>query len=74
MQDTSSAFATQTAPVVPQMFREPNYSPNGLAPSAHWRKAPEAIARQSSSFEGMQSTDIAQGEQCLDWDENIITR
>ncbi|KAG9228822.1 hypothetical protein BJ875DRAFT_489498 [Amylocarpus encephaloides] len=73
MQDASSAFATQTAPV-PQMFREPNYSPSGLAPSAHWRKAPEATARQSSAFEGMQSAEVAQGEQCQDWDEDTVAR
>jgi hypothetical protein len=70
--DTSNAFNTpQTAPV-PQMFRDSNYSPNGLPPSPHWRKPPEQIARQNSSFEAFQSGEFGQPEQSAEWDDNIV--
>jgi hypothetical protein len=41
-----------------QLFREPDYSPNGLQPLPQWRNAPAPLRRQSSSFEN-----IGQGEQ-----------
>jgi len=46
----SPPYATpQSAPG--PMFREPDYSTNGLAPTPQWRNAPPDLHQQSSSFE-----------------------
>ncbi|KAG0645944.1 putative transcriptional regulatory [Hyphodiscus hymeniophilus] len=62
-----SAPATTTT-----VFREPNYSPNGLQPSPYWRTAPEPVRRQSSSFESLPQTDHSHHERVTDWDESIV--
>jgi hypothetical protein len=70
-QDSANIFNNSQGAPVPQMFREPNYSPNGLPPSPHWKKQPEQIAR-NSSFEGFQSGEFSQLDQSADWDDNIV--
>ena len=54
------------------MFREPNYSPNGLQPSPQWRTAPEQLHRQSSSFESMPAVEHTHPERVTDWDEATV--
>lgn len=70
----SSSFATpQSAPPgATHVFREPNYSPNGLQPAPQWRTGPEPIRRQSSSFESMTPAEHAHQERVADWDEGIV--
>jgi hypothetical protein len=68
----SSTFATpQSAPGATQMFREPNYSPNGLQPISQWRNAPEPPHRQSS-FEGMVQVDRNHTDHSAEWDDAIV--
>ena len=47
----SPSYATPQSASGP-MFREPDYSPNGLAPTPHWKNAPELL-RQRNSFESV---------------------
>ncbi|TVY37603.1 putative transcriptional regulatory protein [Lachnellula occidentalis] len=64
----SPAYATpQSGP----MFREPNYSPNGLAPTPQWRNAPD-LQRQSNSFENVVSLEQGQVDQSLELTDTII--
>jgi hypothetical protein len=57
-QEQARQFAQHSPPyATPQsasgpMFREPDYSPNDLAPTPQWRNPP-GLPRQSSSFEGV---------------------
>ncbi|KAL2069887.1 hypothetical protein VTL71DRAFT_14566 [Oculimacula yallundae] len=45
--------SNQNAPTG-QMFREPNYSPNGLQPHPSWKQPPPEVARpQSSAYENI---------------------
>jgi hypothetical protein len=69
-----SAFGTpQSAPpVATHVFRDPNYSPNGLQPAPQWRTAPEPLRRQSSSFDNMAQADHSRPERVADWDESIV--
>ena len=54
------------------MFREPNYSPNGLPPTPQWRNAPEAAARQGGSFDGAAHAEHGYTEYVLEWNEQLI--
>ena len=70
----ASTFTTpQSGPPAPQnmLFREPNYSPNGLPPNPKWRTAPESAHRQGNSFDG-----IAQAEHghdyVVEWNEQLV--
>jgi hypothetical protein len=71
-QDPSNAFNIPQSAPAPHIFRESNYTPNGLPPSPHWKKAPDQVARQNSSFDGFQSGDFSHLEQSADWDDNIV--
>ena len=63
----SPAYATpQPGPT----FREPNYSPNGLAPTPQWRNAPDL--RQSNAFENVVSLEQGQVDQSLELTDIII--
>lgn len=70
----SSAFATpQSAPSTStNLFQQPNYSPNGLAPTPQWRAAPDALRQQGSSYEVVAQTDHGYPERVADWDESIV--
>ena len=69
-----SAFATpQSAPPpATHVFRDPNYSPNGLQPAPQWRSAPEPLRRQSSSFENVPQIDPSFADRVVDWDEGTV--
>ena len=68
----SSTFATpQTAPGVAQMFREPNYSPNGLQPGSQWRNPPEP-PRQQGSYEGILQGAPNQTDKVAEWDDDVV--
>ncbi|KAH7346398.1 hypothetical protein BKA65DRAFT_399483 [Rhexocercosporidium sp. MPI-PUGE-AT-0058] len=50
---TVSFTSSQTAPTG-QIFREPNYSPNGLQTQPAWRQPPPEVSRpQSNAYEGI---------------------
>lgn len=71
----SSAFATPpTAPAAPHVFREPNYSPNGLQPLPQWRNAPEPPPRQNSSFDSISQAEHGHSDHAVDWDESVVDR
>ncbi|KAF4631153.1 hypothetical protein G7Y89_g6986 [Cudoniella acicularis] len=71
--NASPAFTTpQPTPGPVHMFREPNYSPNGLQPTPQWRKPPEVPRPQSSSFEGMLPNDQSQLDHTPGWDDALI--
>ncbi|PBP27742.1 C6 finger domain-containing protein [Diplocarpon rosae] len=50
------------------MFREPNYSPNGLQPSPQWRNAPETPRRLPNVFE----TSAPDSGHSPEWNEPIV--
>jgi hypothetical protein len=54
------------------MFREPNYSPNGLQQAPQWKIPPEPLRRQSNSFEGMLQAEHGAGDYTADWDDSVI--
>jgi hypothetical protein len=69
----ASAFATpQSGPQAQNMFREPNYSPNGLPPNPQWRGAPEPAHRQGGSFDGMAQADHGHTDYVMEWNEQLI--
>jgi hypothetical protein len=71
----SSAFATPpTAPAAPHVFREPNYSPNGLQPLPQWRNAPEPPPRQNSSFDSISQAEHGHSDHAVEWDEGVVDR
>jgi len=61
----------QSTPIPSNVFREPNYSPNGLPPLTQWRNAPEPVRRQSASFDIAQS-DRAQPEHVVELDGAVV--
>ncbi|RFU35137.1 hypothetical protein B7463_g1215, partial [Scytalidium lignicola] len=63
-------FSTPQTAGSNQIFREPNYSPNGLQPTPTWRNQPES-QRQSISFEAVASLD-QNHEYGSDWDDSIV--
>jgi hypothetical protein len=71
-QESANIFNSSQGAPVPHMFREPNYSPNGLPPSPHWKKHPEQLGRQNNSIEGFQSGEFGQLDQSADWDDNTV--
>jgi hypothetical protein len=69
-----SGFAgTPLPPVTSQAFRDPMYSPNGLAPLPQWKAAPEPPRRQSAAFENA-IQDQAHSESPLEWDDTTVDR
>ncbi|KAH6679486.1 hypothetical protein B0J14DRAFT_649874 [Halenospora varia] len=64
------AFSPQQTPS--QMFREPDYSPNGMAPTPHWKKGPDPSRRPSNSFEAMLTGEFPQSDRSPGWDDAII--
>lgn len=69
----SSAFGTpQSAPPSQNMFREPNYSPNGLPPNPQWRQAPEATNRQDGSLDGIAQAEHGHTDHTVEWNEQLI--
>ncbi|KAH8803820.1 hypothetical protein F5882DRAFT_140741 [Hyaloscypha sp. PMI_1271] len=67
-----SGFAgTPLPPVTSQAFRDPMYSPNGLAPLPQWKAAPEPPRRQSAAFENA-IQDQAHSESPLEWDDTTV--
>jgi hypothetical protein len=70
-QPPQSFSPSQPASATPQLFREPNYSPNGLQPLPQWRNPPESSQRPSSSFEGLTQESV-QADHIPDWDESIV--
>lgn len=54
------------------MFRDPNYSPNGLQPVPQWRNAPEPTRRQSVSLESVFQAEYGVGEYVADWDDSVL--
>jgi hypothetical protein len=53
----------------PQSSYRPLYSPNGLAPQAQWRNAPDTTSR-GSFLEGVQN-DASFPENKLEWDDQV---
>jgi len=54
MVHSSIPYAPSQAAPTGQMFREPNYSPNGLQSQAVWRQPPPEVARpQSNTYENI---------------------
>lgn len=71
----SSQFATpQSAPGSSQLFREPNYSPNGLQPLATWKTSAEPVRPQSISSENMKQGEHVHSQNMVEWDDAIIDR
>ena len=69
----ASSFGTpQSGPPAQAMFREPNYSPNGLPPNPQWRNAPEAASRSGGSFDVAAQAEHAYTEHVLEWNEQLI--
>jgi hypothetical protein len=69
----SSTFATpQTAPPAANMFREPNYSPNGLQPVPQWRNAPDPPHRQGSSFDSNVQAEHGHTDYAVEWNEGLV--
>jgi hypothetical protein len=66
-----SFSSSQPVSATPQLFREPNYSPNGLQPLPLWRSPPESSQRPSSSFEGL-TQEVVQVDHASDWDDAIV--
>ncbi|TAQ89346.1 hypothetical protein B7494_g2339 [Chlorociboria aeruginascens] len=64
---------SQSASATSQTFREPNYSPNSIQPAPQWKKVPEILRRQSSSYDSTTQGDPSYiAEQTPEWDEAII--
>jgi hypothetical protein len=63
----SSAFNTPQSG--PNVFREPNYSPNGMPPNAQWRGGPESAPR-GGSFDGIQAEHGH--DYSVEWNEQLI--
>ena len=53
------------------LFREPNYTSNGLPPNPQWRTAPEAAHRQANSFESLPQAEHGH-DYVVEWDEQLI--
>ncbi|KAH8816177.1 hypothetical protein F5884DRAFT_212493 [Xylogone sp. PMI_703] len=64
------SFATPQTGGSGQMFREPNYSPNGLQPTPTWRNQPEH--RPSAQFEGAAALEQSTIEHGPEWDDGIV--
>jgi hypothetical protein len=69
----SGFAATPLPPVTSQAFRDPIYSPNGLAPLPQWKTAPEPPHHQSAAFENA-IQDRAPSESPLEWDDTTVDR
>jgi hypothetical protein len=71
LQQPSPAYATPQSAPGPHMFREPDYSPNGLPPNPQWRNPPD-LQRQGSSFESAVPIEHSQPEPNLDLSDSIL--
>lgn len=71
----SPGFSTpQTAPPAQNMFREPNYSPNGLHPLPQWRNAPEPPRQPSGSFDSAAQAEHGPSEHVVEWNESLADK
>lgn len=69
--NSNSAFSPPQ-PTPNQLFREPDYSQQGMAPTPQWKKAPEPSRRPSTSFESMLASDFPQTDRSPGWDDATI--
>ena len=69
-QTSSDLASPQTASAVAHMFRETNYSPNGLQ-TAIWRNEPEQPRQSSSSYDDLDH-DQASPKKEIQWDHGTL--
>ncbi|KAE8453456.1 hypothetical protein EG329_010317 [Mollisiaceae sp. DMI_Dod_QoI] len=62
-----ATFSSQSAPQ--GLFKETNYSPNGMQPAPQWRGVPEQHPQGAFADPGAQD---AHSDYALDWDEGVI--